>query len=115
MTTMFIICAALSTIIVVVYLCSVYIARWAIRTDFGRMLASVYSDPDRDLKNEFLKLSKEEVLSEIVILHCKLHDAMKDEKFSLVQTINTRIFFAMCRFTDIIADENLKNENITRI
>jgi hypothetical protein len=111
---MFIICAALSTIIIIVYLCSVYIARWAIRTDFGRMLAAVYLD-DRDLKNEFSKLSKEEVLSEIVILHCKLHDAMKDEKFSLVQTINTRIFFAMCRFTDIIADENLKNENTTRI
>lgn len=106
MITMFIVCISLSTIIVVIYICSVYIARWAIRTDFGRMLTAVYSDPDQNIKNEYLSFSKEEILEEIILLHCKMHDAIKDEKFSYVQTINTRIFVATCRFTDIIAYEN---------
>lgn len=104
---MLIVCVSLSTIIVVIYICSVYIARWAIRNDFGKMIAAVYSDPDQNIKNEYLSFSKEEILEEIILLHCKMHNAIKDEKFSYVQTINTRIFIATCRFTDIITYENI--------
>lgn len=105
MTTMFLICGGLSTIVIIVYLFSVYLTRWAIRTDFGRMLTTIYLSPDEQIKKEYFFLSKQDVMNEIAILHCKLHVAMTDEKFSLVDILNRRIFIATCRFADIISQE----------
>lgn len=114
MLTMFLICGGLSTIIVVVQLSSAYFARWLIQTDFGKALSVIYSHPDKQLKENLSFLSKKEIVDEIAILHCKLHNAMKNEKFSDVDMLNREIFIATCRFTDILAQE-IKNENSTSI
>ncbi len=114
MITMFLICGGLATIIVVVHLSSAYLTRWLIRTDIGKALSVIYSNPDQQLKENFSYLSKKEIVDEIVILHYKLHNAMKNEKFSHVDMLNREIFAATCRFTDIIAQE-IKNENSSHI
>lgn len=114
MLTMFLICGGLSTIIVIIHLSFAYFARWLIRTDIGKSLSVIYSNPDEQLKESFSYLSKKEIVDAIAILHCKLHNAMKNEKFSDVDMLNREIFIATCRFTDIIAQE-IKNENSTSI
>lgn len=104
---MFLICGGLATIIVVVHLSSAYLARWLIRTDVGKALSVIYSNPDEQLKKKFLSFSKEEIINEIEMLHYKLHDAMKHEKFSHVDILNREIFAATCRFTVLIAEDIL--------
>jgi len=100
MTTMFIICGILSTIVVIFHVCSRKLAGWLIRSDLGGALSAVYSTIDENIQNEFSSLSKEEVLNEIVILHCQLHKAMKEQKFNNVEKLNYKIYVATCKFTD---------------
>lgn len=115
MLKMFLICGGLATIPVIVYLCSVYLARWAIRVDFGQMLASVLSEPDDSIIDEFAKMTKEQIAQSVAQNHFDMRIAIQKKQFALVEKLNRKVYFAMSIMHDILVKDLKKNENSTSI